>query len=129
MAKVGRRVKVDQMSAAIRDILEEFDGYISGVVVEKAVHETAEETAKLVSSAAPAKSGAYRSSITSGYPQRKRKAYTETVYAEKPKYRLTHLLERGHATRNGGRTAAFPHWESGENGIAERLVSKIKEAL
>ena len=33
------------------------------------------------------------------------------------------------ATRNGGRTRAFPHWANGDSGIVERLIKHIKEGL
>ena len=128
MAKI-KRVSIDKFAEAVQEALTDYADYVDGPVVVDAVHKTAEETAEVISGAAPKKTGEYAASITSGVPERKQKRYTETVYAESPQYRLTHLLERPHATRRGGRTRAFPHWSTGESGVLERLISNIKGAL
>lgn len=44
------------------------------------------------------------------------------------KWQLSHLLEKGHATRNGGRTRAFPHWEEASQ-KAQKEVASIKKRL
>lgn len=127
--KTNRKVTIDNFADAIMAELSEYGDYIDQTVVKNAVHKTAEETAEIVAAAAPVRTGAYNRSITYGEPKRSGRKYTETVYAESPHYRLTHLLERPHATRNGGRTRAFPHWSTGEDGIIPRFIKNLKELL
>ena len=44
-------------------------------------------------------------------------------------YRLTHLLEKGHATRNGGRTRAQPHIQPVESEVNEMFVRNVKKII
>ena len=44
-------------------------------------------------------------------------------------YQLTHLLENGHATRNGGRTKACPHIKPAEERVVAEYVRRTKEAI
>lgn len=51
-----------------------------------------------------------------------------TVYNKKH-YRLTHLLEKGHATRNGGRTKAFPHIAPVEEFVQKTFSENVKNIV
>lgn len=44
-------------------------------------------------------------------------------------YRLTHLLEYGHALINGGRTKAYPHIKYGDELAKKRMEELTKEAI
>lgn len=50
-------------------------------------------------------------------------------YVANGQYRLTHLLEKGHVLRQGGRTNAFPHIQYGEEFAKNRMEELAKEAI
>lgn len=57
-----------------------------------------------------------------------------TVYGKKPTYKLAHLLEHGHVTRNGtGRTyaptPAYPHIQKVNDWAQDEAVDKIVQKL
>lgn len=55
---------------------------------------------------------------------RKTKKDTGWVIHNK-EYRLTHLLEKGHAKRDGGRTRAQPHIKI----VEERVIKRFEESI
>jgi hypothetical protein len=65
----------------------------------------------------------------------KRSAYEDkynkrnTWYVADGQYRLTHLLEYGHAKRNGGRVEAFPHIRYGEELAIKRMTELAEKAV
>lgn len=53
----------------------------------------------------------------------------KTWYVANGQHRLTHLLENGHALRQGGRTQAFPHIKYGDELAERRMEELAKEAI
>ena len=51
------------------------------------------------------------------------------IYNKKPTYRLTHLLESGHAKKGGGRVRAYPHIRPAELWAQKEFVNLVKKAV
>ena len=54
---------------------------------------------------------------------------TTCIVHNKDHYQLTHLLENGHAKRNGGRTKAYPHIKPAEERVVAEYTKRVKEAI
>lgn len=104
--------------------------------VEKAVTETAKETVNELKITSPvgdtgdyAKSWRYKRDDKA----KGRKKFNLIVYAKKPDYRITHLLEHGHAIVSGGRkkgeVKAIPHIKHAEEMAKKRLENKIIKGI
>lgn len=50
-------------------------------------------------------------------------------YVKPPHHRLTHLLEKGHRKRGGGRVKAYPHIKYGEEYAQANLEKEFEEQL
>ena len=115
-----KTVSIDEMGNAIA---KEFEEYVSLTEdkVKKICKEVADDTKEEIMDNAPVDTGRYKKSwkITES---KQGKGVKYTVHAGR--YRLTHLLEYGHAKRGGGRTKAYPHISKGENLAIRELKTK-----
>jgi hypothetical protein len=97
-------------------------------ILEKASLETAKETVRKLKVSSPKRTGKYAKAWT--YTAKSNglsKSYV--VHVKAPHYRLTHLLEYGHATRNGGRVQARPHISSVEREAIEKFTRKVVQGI
>lgn len=125
------KVKPEQLDEAIRGQLETYSAEITKNINEnlKEVAETTAETLK--------KGGAYKErtgKYTPDWSVTARKAVSTTqgerysVHNRKH-YQLTHILEKGHVTRNGKRTRAFEHILPAEQAAEELAVEAVEKAV
>lgn len=132
---MNKKVTVDNLAAEVAKSLKEFEG-VTEEACEKGVIETSEDAVKALRAADPAGSGEYSKwskAYNKGWTFRKEKkkgakGILSTVWNE-PHYRLTHLLEKGHAKVNGGRTRAFPHIAPVAEEAEENLVENIRKNI
>lgn len=61
--------------------------------------------------------------------EKKLYGWEATWYVKPPHFRLTHLLEKGHAKRGGGRTRAFPHIKYGADLAEQNYLEDIAKAI
>lgn len=131
----NKKVSVDELSNVILEYLENFKD-VTEEACKDGVLTTAEEAVKELRSAHPEGSGKYGSwdKYDKGWTKRvstmktKEKGILAVVY-NKDHYRLTHLLEKGHALVNGGRTQAFPHIAPVEEKCEDNLIKNIKKNI
>lgn len=114
------------------DIYEE---YIQAVNKDTAavVKLTAEEAAKELRNAHPTGSGKYgnwdqyNKGWTVSQTARDIRTHQSATVHNKDHYQLTHLLEKGHALPQGGRSRAFPHIAPVAEKCEEWLIQRLKK--
>ena len=100
-----RRVTVDEMADAIMEGLQEY-AQLATDVMKDCVKKSGNTVKKEVQAGAPVKTGRYQKSWA--VKRQKETGNTlEVVVHSRNRYQLTHLLEKGHAKRGGGRVWTY----------------------
>ena len=123
----GKNVSVDGLADAVMQELEEYNK-LSAETVKKAVDKAGKTVRDQIKGSAPVRTGKYARSWTSRKTKETATALQVTVYSPS-RYMLAHLLEHGHAKRNGGRVRAIPHIAPAEVAGEEQLTQEIMRGL
>lgn len=122
------KVKIDDLAITIARELDKYDRSVTEEV-KKAVRKTAADTRKLLKQTSPNRSGEY----ADGWSVTTRSETTNKISLSvnnRGKHKgLTHLLEFGHASRNGSRVEAQPHILPAQEEAAKELQELTEQYI
>lgn len=126
---MAKRVPIDQLSASVEKILAKYQEDVQGNVNEivKEMSRKGAQTVRKQASSMFGGTGEYAPGWTS-------KAETGRISAQGVIYNATvpglpHLLEHGHALRQGGRAQGRPHIAPVEEALVREFEQKVKSKL
>lgn len=128
---MSKSIKIDELQGVIKDYLE---NYIEDIEedVKETTDQLSKEAVKELKKESPRRKGDKRENpYYKGWSRKKQskgRKYTMTLY-NRTNYQLTHLLEYGHAIRNGGQTKAIPHIKPIEEKYNKLYEEKIEKAI
>jgi len=121
-------INIDQLAAEIAKELSKY----SQEVVEKvniSSEKVGKAAVKQLRQTSPKKTGKYAKSWTMSTEKEIGQPHKRIIHAKAPHYRLTHLLEHGHAKVGGGRVEGRPHIRPAEEMVIKEFVAEVKEAI
>ena len=117
-------IKIDNLAdAVIKELSEYKQSVVDGVKTDAKT--VAKETQKEIQLNSPVLTGDYRKGWKNKVLYDGENDIRIAVY-NKTDYQLTHLLEYGHAKRDGGRVEGKPHIRPAEQHAEDKLLKKVK---
>ena len=124
---MSKNVKVGELAAAVSDALSEYKNAATADV-KKAVKKAGKTIKEEINTSAPVRTGKYAGSWASRVTSEDSQGIQVTVHSP-TRYQIAHLLEHGHAKRNGGRVRAIPHIGPAEETGVAQLTGDLEKAL
>lgn len=126
---MSESISADKLAREIMRQMEEYTEEVRETTLDVAMNVSEKAVKKLKANSPKSKNGgAYAKNWT-----RATERDGVTVYNRNPTYRLTHLLEKGHQLRRGGRkigeAQAHPHIEEVEQECIKEYVEELERRL
>lgn len=117
----------NQIGKELVEIMKQYSDEITDEIGE-IIEDVGKEAKDMVKSGSPRRTGKYAKSWKVSFvKQGSQRGFV--VSAKAPHYRLTHLLENGHKTRNGGRTRPQPHIGKAQDWADKEAMKRIEKAV
>lgn len=127
---MSNSIKIENLQ---KEVMKYLTDYVEDIEegVEEVTDKVCKEAATELKQTSPKRQGKRKSPYYKGWTSKKEKKgrkYTRKIH-NKTNPSLTHLLEDGHATRNGGRTKAQPHIRPVEEKYNKLYEQEIKKVI
>lgn len=122
------KISTDKLAAELAKELSKY----SQEVIEKvniSSDRVGKAAVKQLRQTSPKKTGKYAKSWTMKTEKAIGQPDLRIIHVKAPHYRLTHLLEHGHAKRGGGRVEGKPHIRPAEEMVIQEFVREVEEAI
>lgn len=121
---MGSRISVSDLARAVNEAMNEYRD-LTEQALKSAVTEVAKETKDIAKENSPSLSGRYKK----GWATTDASGQISVTVYNRARPGLTHLLEKGHAKRGGGRVSGIPHIAPAEEHAVSELETKIRREL
>ena len=126
---MGKTIKPDELANTITQYLDiALEDYTK--IMKEVIDETAQKVVEETKEHITFHDKVYSKSIALTDEFDTKRSKKKLWYVKAPHYRLTHLLEFGHVTRNGTtRSKAYPHVRYGQEYVTEHFADDLKEKI
>lgn len=120
-------IGVESLASEIAKGLAEYNQAVTDGIKE-VVEKVSTQAVTSLKNESPKRKGTYAKDWTSIKAYEDRMSKRKTVY-NKSNYQLTHLLEKGHALRNGGRSKTIEHIKPIEEAMINEFENEAKRVI
>lgn len=127
---MAKNIRPTDLQKELQELIEEYESEVNKAI-EEALPEVGKETVKELKKTSPEDRGKYKKTWKSKIEEDR--LGKKLIVYNSDNYRLTHLLEHGHAIVSGGRkagsTEAIEHIGPAQEKAVKKVIEKIKRKL